>query len=100
LMGMKVFSEIRLITFTAKKEITVFPNPVQDILHVKGDFIPSTYTIEVYDENSRLIRKTSVMGENGYIELETQGLQLPKSGLYLLQVRSTEKQWSVPFLKV
>lgn len=100
LLGMKVFSEMKLIYVEANNNISIFPNPVRDVLNVHGDIVPSLYQIEVYDQRGSLLKKTSVIGETGYLKLNTETLILPKSGIYILHVKNSERHWSVPFFKV
>ena len=99
LLGMKVFTEIKLVIVEADNNLSVFPNPVRDVLNVHGDIVPSLYQIEVYDQRGSLIKKTSVIGENGFLQLNTASLLLPNAGIYLLTVKNSERQWSVPFFK-
>ncbi|GLR19216.1 T9SS type A sorting domain-containing protein [Portibacter lacus] len=70
-------------------QITISPNPVQDVLNINGDFIGNTYTI--FTMHGQKIEQGSFTNE-----INTESL-LP--GIYFLQVSKEDKMQTLKFVK-
>ena len=78
----------------AKPEIpwNIFPNPIEDILHVTG--LESTYTIKIIDSVGQLVM--SVKGSSAEEELD---MSSKPAGLYLIKIESQGKSITRKLIK-
>jgi len=64
--------------------LSIYPNPVHDVLNV--DFTKSNLhykTLQILDENGKLIRTVNVEGKSGILELNTSEI---KKGMYFIKI--------------
>ncbi len=69
-----------------KEKISLYPNPVNNILKVNIENASSDGTIEIYDTNGQLLQKSTILEkENHNINIDVSNF---KSGVYLLRWNS------------
>lgn len=98
-MGFKVYSPIELAYFEEEANMTVFPNPVRDVMHVKGDFHTKAYQLEFLNSTGKVLAKKSIMGEKGFLQINTQELNLPESAMLFINISAGSYSRTIPFVK-
>ena len=77
--------------------LTIFPNPVSDILSVR---LPDTYAnrvmINIFDINGKLVISRQIQDYNNKIDMDVSVLH---DGLYILEYRTKAQRQTVKFLK-
>ena len=91
--GSLAFSKIQHIRFE-KSDDFIFPNPVTDILHLKGLNPESVSSVEISDGSGKLVLKTNGIKEEG---LDVRILQ---PGLYHLKVKEQSVTKNFKFMVV
>lgn len=72
------------ISETATVDVTIYPNPVSDVLNVKSP--ESIDHLELYDALGRMVISTENISGNGSIDISNL-----ESGVYILRVRTADK---------
>ena len=89
--GLKFDSTVK-VAVDLSQDITVYPNPVKDILNVK--YLPKEATIEIFDMNGRM------MGEYFLPENESSiNLSALANGLYTMRINAGGTVTSLKILK-
>ncbi|MCC6817844.1 MAG: T9SS type A sorting domain-containing protein [Bacteroidia bacterium] len=65
-----------------EKSFKMYPNPVNNLLHLNGQFIPGT-EIKIYDMNGRLLQALSVNDYTDIIDIECSDWS---AGLYMVRI--------------
>jgi len=71
-------------------EIVIFPNPVKDILHLKG--LTGSVKILVFDLTGKLLLNKEVNDSKVNVSIL-------KTGMYIMKIETTEGTKTVPFMK-
>ncbi|WP_223607105.1 T9SS type A sorting domain-containing protein [Chryseobacterium sp. OSA05B] len=77
-------------SITGKENLSIYPNPVQDVLHIKSD--AEIIKAEIYDAAGRILTTTSVKGN------AVQVSELAK-GSYIIKLSSKDKTMVQKFIK-
>jgi len=86
------YSNIQTIEIGDVKDCYIWPQPANQVLHVKVSF--SYGTLEIIDASGRTAQKRSV---TGFLTNVPTG-QLP-SGIYFIRIKSHDKVWLKKFVK-
>lgn len=81
---------VDILTVNESKNIQIFPNPVDDILNIKG--LDSSFKYKIYSLSGKLIN--AGISSNHKIELGEM-----VSGTYILNLKTEEKTYSLRFVK-
>jgi len=78
------------------KEISLYPNPVQDVLHVRvpGNATNAACRVSIYDNTGRLLIKNNIF--SAVAEITVSSLS---QGLYIVNVFDGERNYSTRFVK-
>lgn len=79
-----------------KKDISIYPNPAIDLVHVLFNTLPLHGNLDVIDLNGKLIRSIKI-DANTFPEIEINISELA-SGLYLLQFKNDNDYQGIPFI--
>ncbi|WP_347217463.1 T9SS type A sorting domain-containing protein [Chryseobacterium sp.] len=74
----------------SEKKLSVYPNPVQDVLKVLLNKDEKLQTIEIFDVTGKLIKKSTVL-ENNVADFTT--------GSYLIMIKTDKKTYQTKFIK-
>jgi hypothetical protein len=73
------------------KDISIYPNPVRDILYLQTD---GKWTkAEIYDISGRIMRSVTLDSQS----IDVSGLD---SGTYIIKLRNVDKSGNVKFVKM
>ncbi len=89
---MAVFTDVTGIKDNAVPEITVFPNPTNDILNITSSETISE--IEIVNMNGQVVRRIEVNGDNAVCNVEDL-----RSGVYVVRISATQSD-TLPTLSV
>ncbi|WP_219008632.1 T9SS type A sorting domain-containing protein [Aquimarina litoralis] len=64
--------------------ISIYPNPVVDILHIENSEKTRLHKIEIYDINGRLVKTSSKSGSKGDLQLNVANLE---NGPYFIRIQ-------------
>lgn len=83
--GKQTISEIILITVNeATAEVQVFPNPTKELVNIHFQNLPAEEVeLELFDALGKLLRKQTVIGNNGQVQLDLKDLT---EGVYYLNL--------------
>lgn len=69
------------------KSISLFPNPVQDILHIQTGAKDQSYTAQIYNTQGQLVSSESITAGTGTIDVSALG-----HGMYLIHIININHQ--------
>lgn len=75
-------------------DVTISPNPVKDILKIRGDFVKNAYALDVYDLSGQAIEVEA--------DLATKSINVTNlnKGMYLLKIFNGNNQITKRFVKI
>jgi uncharacterized delta-60 repeat protein len=94
--GSFTYSNIVSVTLQNGISVTVYPNPVKDILHIKGLDGTMSYEVKALNEKGNVIAATSIIKNASY---NMNVRRLNKGIYYLNLVASNKKTITVKFVK-
>lgn len=94
--GSFIYSNVVAVTLQNETSITVYPNPVKDILHIKRLDANMKYEIRIMNEKGNQVLTTSI-NKNSVYGLNVQNLS--KGVYYLNLISSNKKTITIKFVK-
>ena len=82
--GMYKYSEIRSVNFDIRNNISIYPNPCEGTLYIKGD-IDNNEILSLYNENGKFIKQYVLTYDNNINSINLNNL--PK-GTYLIKIEN------------
>ena len=79
--------------FHSEGELTIFPNPVHDIMIIEAD--TEIRSLSLFDIQGRLLRTIDINGTTGEVDIS----QFMK-GTYILEITSSEKVYTRLIVKL
>jgi Secretion system C-terminal sorting domain len=92
--GHFTYSNIVYVSFDAARQFQLYPNPVNDILIVKGLSSSGKSTISIIDITGRRIQKVATVNSSYVIDVKKLS-----PGSYYLQINSNNKITNLKFIK-
>lgn len=93
--GKFAYSQIASITFNGENIFVVYPNPVKDVLNIKGLDASMNYHLIVRDIRGNAVAETNVHNISGY----SWNIKNISTGFYYLEIISGNKTSTVKFVK-
>jgi uncharacterized repeat protein (TIGR03803 family) len=93
--GTVTYSDIKLVKFAEDISITVYPNPVAAMLHIKNNIKGSQLLITVTNAAGRIVKEVMVNSQP-VISINLQGMG---AGAYTVRVKSGDIAYSSSFIK-
>jgi len=97
--GMFAYTNIRFVSFYAKKDLVAFPNPVSERLIINGEWLLGAKELVIFDSNGRIVYRESLNGRTNSLIYELPDLNMDNSGLYVLEVRSNSSTEQIKLVK-
>ena len=93
-------TDVDELQFEKDQILSVYPNPVDDILNVKTDkTITDEGMLEVFDISGRRIYSKKCIIENGRLQLSSNTINARSAGLYLIRFTTAEESHICKFHK-
>ncbi len=93
--GGYTFSTVKSLEFTKLPSITVYPNPVQNVLYLKSTILLGNASVQIYDASGKLIKSTVLTG-TGILQVPVENLA---RGIYYANIMGGSFQQHVRFIK-
>ena len=93
--GKFAYSQIASITFNGENIFVVYPNPVKDVLNIKGLDASANYHLIVHDIRGNAVAQTNVHNISGY----SWNIENISAGFYYLEIISGNKTSTIKFVK-
>ncbi len=93
--GSYTYSPVRFIKFDSNGLLEIYPNPVQDVMHVKTGIAFNDAQMKIYNVQGKMMMQKIVTG-NGTINVTVQGLP---AGIYIAKIISTSRELQFRFVK-
>lgn len=89
--GQFEYSDIEIVRFDKTPALNIYPNPVKELIHIKGiDVGVRDNILEVFDRSGKQLFMGKVTSENGEIQINTDAININEIGSYLIRI-SNEK---------
>ncbi|MDQ6763732.1 MAG: T9SS type A sorting domain-containing protein, partial [Bacteroidota bacterium] len=93
--GLYSYSPVRFIKFDSNGLLKVYPNPVQQDMHIKTSITLNNAQMKIYNLQGKLILQKIISG-NGIINVSVRSLP---TGIYVAKINSGGKELRLTFIK-
>ena len=94
-MQLAVSNVLALTNNNTSSNISIYPNPVKDVLNVKGLNVNDTYTIKITNELGNTVLSKSIINNDSY-NCNVKNLS---KGIYYISFTSNQKTITLKFVK-
>jgi hypothetical protein len=82
--GRYTYSQIVSVKFDSKQAITVFPNPVKDIMNIQIADMKGMASVQMTDASGRMVKSLNLYGNGSLVSFAIDVSNLPK-GIYFIK---------------
>jgi len=95
------YSHVELVDFNPEANLSIYPNPVDKYLNIKGtENFKGETTIEVFDQNGRLLFIGEFEIDESEIQIPTEKLNVNIWGNYFIRMTQGRKSQVLKFIKL